>query len=397
VAGIIGGATHGVAPGVLLHSVRVFGCGGSGTYSDVIAGLDWIIGHHQKPAVANMSLGGPAYEPLDEAVRACVAAGVTVVASAGNDGGESVLRSPARVPEAVTVGATDRTDTRAPFSSYGPVVDLFAPGVNVESASFWGDSEAELRSGTSMSAALASGAAALWLETQPAATPAEVQELLRSRATDCIVRSAGPGTTRRMLFTGESPDLPAVVGLEFGRAVVPGSLSTAGRVRLRCPAPEGGVRVDLANTNPAAAVPRRVWVPAGAASRAFTILTAPVAERRGGRVTATLNDSDAHAWLVVRPIGVARLAPASSTVEGGTAVRVALGLEAPAAPGSITVRLSSDRPEVCAPASETVTIPEGASGRTVWFRSQPVGARTAVRIRAEAPGASASAVLTVTP
>jgi len=135
VAGTIGSATHGVAKAARLVGVRVLDCSGSGTTSGVIAGLDWLTSDHQagQPAVANMSLGGGASSALDAAVRNSIADGVTYAIAAGNSNTSACNSSPARVAEALTVGATTSTDARASFSNHGTCLDLFAPGASITS------------------------------------------------------------------------------------------------------------------------------------------------------------------------------------------------------------------------------------------------------------------------
>jgi subtilisin family serine protease len=127
VAGTVGGTSYGVAKGVKLVAVRVLDCQGSGSYSQIIAGVDWVTRNAVKPAVANMSLGGSAGSTLDNAVKASIAAGVTYAVAAGNSNADACNTSPARLPEAITVGATDSADARASFSNYGACLDLFAP------------------------------------------------------------------------------------------------------------------------------------------------------------------------------------------------------------------------------------------------------------------------------
>ena len=119
VAGTIGGTTYGVAKGVKLVAVRVLDCSGSGTTSGVIAGVDWVTANHASPAVANMSLGGGASTALDTAVKNSIASGVTYAIAAGNSNANACNYSPARVPAAITVGATTSSDARASYSNYG--------------------------------------------------------------------------------------------------------------------------------------------------------------------------------------------------------------------------------------------------------------------------------------
>ena len=158
VAGTIGGTTYGVAKDVALVSVRVLDCGGSGTTSGVIAGLDWVALNKVANSVANMSLGGGASTALDTAVSNLINAGVTVVVAAGNSKKDACRTSPARVPAAITVAASDQTDTFASFSNWGPCVDIIAPGVAITSA--WINSSTRTISGTSMAAPHVAGAVA---------------------------------------------------------------------------------------------------------------------------------------------------------------------------------------------------------------------------------------------
>ncbi|GIF24259.1 subtilisin family serine protease [Actinoplanes tereljensis] len=202
VAGTIGGATYGVAKDVKLVAVRVLGCKGSGSYSDIIAGVNWVTEHAKKPAVVNMSLGGVTSKSLDEAVNRSIASGVVYAVSAGNDHRDACRQSPARVPAAITVGATDVNDTRGSFSNYGSCLDIFAPGVRIESASNGSNTATKTMSGTSMASPHVAGAAALVLAVHPDWTPAQVRDNLVAEAGTGLVRSAGSGSPNRLLFTG---------------------------------------------------------------------------------------------------------------------------------------------------------------------------------------------------
>jgi len=133
VAGTVGGTTHGVAKTVKLVAVRVLDCQGSGSYSQIIAGVDWVTKNAHKPAVANMSLGGPAGSTLDNAVKNSITAGVTYAVAAGNDNTDACTVSPARLADAITVGATDSADNRSTFSNHGSCLDIFAPGTTITS------------------------------------------------------------------------------------------------------------------------------------------------------------------------------------------------------------------------------------------------------------------------
>ncbi len=174
VAGTVGGATYGVAKAVTLHPIRVLDCNGSGSTSGVIKGVDWVSEQHIRPAVANLSLGGGASQALDEAVEEASALGITMVLAAGNENADACQTSPARVGDALTVGASDKTDRRADFSNWGDCVNLFAPGHNITSAWHTGIAATQTISGTSMAAPHVAGVAALVLEAHPDAIPTEV-------------------------------------------------------------------------------------------------------------------------------------------------------------------------------------------------------------------------------
>ncbi|MCT4356178.1 S8 family peptidase [Streptomyces sp. Je 1-79] len=206
VAGTVGGAKYGVAKGAKLVAVRVLDCNGSGTTAGVIAGVDWVTANAVKPAVANMSLGGGANTSLDDAVKRSIASGVTYAVAAGNGNflglpARACNYSPARVPEAITVGATDSADKRASFSNYGTCVDLFAPGVSITSAWKDGDTATNTISGTSMAAPHTAGVAALYLSANPTASPAQVSTALVNNATSGKVQNPLSGSPNRLLHS----------------------------------------------------------------------------------------------------------------------------------------------------------------------------------------------------
>ena len=195
VAGTVGGTTWGVAKGVALVAVRVLDCGGSGTWSGVIAGMDWVTANHKAPAVANMSLGGGASTAVDDATKRMIAAGVATAVAAGNGNMAGIAQdacnySPARVPEAMTIGATTSSDAKSSYSNYGSCVDWFAPGSSITSAWYESDTQTRTISGTSMAAPHVAGVAALYLETNKAASPLAVRTALYDYTTKGVVTSA---------------------------------------------------------------------------------------------------------------------------------------------------------------------------------------------------------------
>jgi subtilisin family serine protease len=202
VAGTVGGSTHGVAKGVDLVAVRVLDCFGSGVASEVIAGIEWVTAHHASPAVANLSLGGDPSETLDTAVSNSIASGVTFAVAAGNEGVDACGASPARLPAAITVGASTENDRRASYSSYGSCLDLFAPGSGIVSAWNTSDSATNTISGTSMASPHVAGVAALYLQGNRTAAPADVANAITSAAIARTVLGAGPGSPNRLLNSG---------------------------------------------------------------------------------------------------------------------------------------------------------------------------------------------------
>ncbi|HJR07118.1 MAG TPA: S8 family serine peptidase [Pyrinomonadaceae bacterium] len=201
VAGIIGGATYGVAKGAKLLSVRVLDCANQGPVTQIIAGADWLARNHVKPAVANLSFAsGVGNDTLDLAVRNLIAAGITTVVAAGNNNGDASLRSPARVTEAITVAATDQNDTKTSLSNFGAVVDLFAPGAAIVSAHSTSDTAILSRTGTSSAAPFVAGTAARYLSGNRQATPDSVSKALVRNATPGKVVNAGAGSPNLLLY-----------------------------------------------------------------------------------------------------------------------------------------------------------------------------------------------------
>ena len=206
VAGTVGGARYGVAKAVKLIAVRVLDCGGSGTWSGVIAGMDWVTANHSGPSVANMSLGGGANSSVDDAVRRMIGSGVATAIAAGNGnrGGraqDACNYSPARVSQAMTIGATDKTDTKTSWSNYGSCVDWFAPGLGITSAWYTSNDATNTISGTSMATPHTAGVAALYLAAgHTSASPQQVRDALFNAATPNAVKSANTANNR-LLFS----------------------------------------------------------------------------------------------------------------------------------------------------------------------------------------------------
>ena len=200
VAGTVGGGTYGVAKSVTLVPVRVLNCSGSGTNSGIIAGLDWIRQNRTGPAVANMSLGGGASSSIDTAVNNLWNSGVTVVVAAGNENQNACNVSPARASGVITVASSTSSDARSSFSNYGSCVELFAPGSSITSAWSTSDTSTKTISGTSMAAPHVAGAAALYLQGNPGASPATVRTAVLNQTTAGVI-SGESGSPDRLLYT----------------------------------------------------------------------------------------------------------------------------------------------------------------------------------------------------
>jgi subtilisin family serine protease len=214
VAGSLGGTRYGVAKGISIIPVKVLDQFGTGSYAQIIAGIDWAIAHHTtKPAVGNMSLGGGVSAVLDDAVRRAVADGIVMCLAGGNAAADVSTTSPARVTEAITVGSTTKTDELSNFSNFGTGIDLLAPGSAIVSAWHTGINDINTISGTSMATPHVAGAAALYLESFPGSTPDQVQAGLKSKAVASRITLVPAGTPNLLLQTnyGVTPPPPPAV------------------------------------------------------------------------------------------------------------------------------------------------------------------------------------------
>ena len=200
VAGIIGGAVWGVAKAVSLRGVRVLDCNGEGSTTDLISGIDWVTANAQKPAVANMSLGGEVSSALNDAITSLANSGVFVAVAAGNDDQSACNESPAAAPAAYTTAASDRSDERASWSNRGSCVDGYAPGVDIESD--WYKGGTKTFSGTSMAAPHVAGVAALYKSTFGDAPSSTVADWINAHATPGAIHSNPEHTPNRLLDKG---------------------------------------------------------------------------------------------------------------------------------------------------------------------------------------------------
>src|SRR5690606_15326210 len=217
VAATVGGNTVGVARGVRLHGVRALPCSGTGPVSNVLAAIDWVTANYAAPAVVNMSLGGDVSQLLDFVVEQSIAGGLPFVIAAGNATDDACLTSPGRVPSAITVGASGPTDNFLYFSNYGSCVDLFAPGDNIRSAWYTGDQIYRSLSGTSMATPHVTGIAAMYLSAHPSAPPAEVANVIASRATPGVITGLDANSPNLLAYS--DPPVAACSGTEYESAL----------------------------------------------------------------------------------------------------------------------------------------------------------------------------------
>ena len=210
VAGTVGGTNVGVAKNVSLVAVRVLDCTGWGLWSQIIAGINWVVTNASGPSVINMSISGNASSSVNYAVNNAVASGIVCVVAAGNDNTDASTKSPASAADAVTVGATTSGDARSSFSNYGNVLDIFAPGSSIYSSTINSSGSYASWSGTSMATPHVAGAAALYLSANPTATPAQVLSALTTTAISGTLSGIGTGSPNLLLNNqfGGSNTLP---------------------------------------------------------------------------------------------------------------------------------------------------------------------------------------------
>jgi len=212
-AGTIGGKKYGVAKKSKLYGVKVLSDSGSGSLAGIIRGVNFVANSGHKPAIISMSLGGGGNDAtMKSTVDAAVRKGIPVIVAAGNSGRSSrpdaCGYTPAHIPSAITVGATDRpsgqTDRRASYSSYGRCLDIFGPGSNIVSASHRGTTASATMSGTSMACPHVSGVAALIMGESPRMTPNNLLAKLLADSVSNNIQDAKSGSPNKMLQIGKA-------------------------------------------------------------------------------------------------------------------------------------------------------------------------------------------------
>lgn len=236
VAGIAAGATYGIAKSAFVHSVRVLPCTGGGQISDIIAAVDWLTANRINPAVANISITAPGDSPaMETAITNSIASGITYTIAAGNAGWLACDYTPARTPNAITVGATADTDFRPNYSNYGSCVDIFAPGHNIVSAGITDDTAIRALTGTSQAAPLVAGVAAVYRASNPSASPSTVTQTILGTATSGAITNLGTGSPDRLVYSwlGAGPQPSPSPTVTPSPSPSPSPAPTSGLIRIR--------------------------------------------------------------------------------------------------------------------------------------------------------------------
>jgi subtilisin family serine protease len=245
VAGIIGGKQHGVAKKVTLVPVRIFLCnslehqalleGGNSVpeFAAALRGIEWVLANYQKPAVVNISavlskgslLNHPDARKIEAAINKLLDQGIPVVVGADNYKENACNSIPARIPRAITVAASTSIDSPWVDSwdlkvgtNWGPCIDIWAPGADIQSAYNTSDTARKIMSGTSMAAPFVAGAVAAYLQSKyhPDASLLEISEALYFHASKGKIRMPkGKPTTGNLLnafkiYTDDPSNQPPV-------------------------------------------------------------------------------------------------------------------------------------------------------------------------------------------
>ncbi|KAF9284852.1 subtilisin-like protease Pr1B [Linnemannia elongata] len=202
-AGVIGGTIYGVAKKVKLVGVKVLNAQGSGSTSGVVAGMDYVAANAVAgKTVVNMSLGGGTSTAINDAAQRLYAKNAPLFAAAGGSASTACTGSPGGAPNVYTVASTDSTDHVASFSSTGPCVEIFAPGVGIKSTWIGSNSATNTVSGTSMSTAFVTGAAALFAAQGGLNTAQAVYNVLSAQCTTGVITGNLGGAPNCLVYNG---------------------------------------------------------------------------------------------------------------------------------------------------------------------------------------------------
>ena len=200
VAGTVAGSTYGVAKGALIRGVRVLNCAGSGTWSGIIAGMDWVRTNHIKPAVANMSLGGGFSSSVNTAANNLSNAGVFVAVAAGNSNANACNYSPASASAVTSVMSSTSSDAKSSFSNFGSCAHVYAPGSSITSAWHTSNTATNTISGTSMASPHVAGVAALYKSSIGDHSSSTIRSWIINNSTTGVITGNPSGTANRLLF-----------------------------------------------------------------------------------------------------------------------------------------------------------------------------------------------------
>jgi subtilisin family serine protease len=294
VAGTVGGASVGVAKGVTLYAVRVLDCNGTGSTSGVIAGIDWVTANRRLPAVANMSLSGDFSDALNAAVQKSIDAGVTYVVAAGNAASDACTYSPSSVSGAITVGATTAGDEQASYSNFGTCVDIYAPGTGITSAWSAYDDGLTKGSGTSMASPHVAGAAALYLQMNPSATPAQVARAIHDESTTNALMLIGNGSPNLLLrLNGPAVGVVLPPPTSTPTPVPPNAAPTAA-FTASCPSQKSNCSFDASSSTDDRGITSYSWsFGDGTSSQSATSSVVTHSYRAKGKFVVTLTVTDA--------------------------------------------------------------------------------------------------------
>ncbi len=227
VAGIVGGGAYGVAKGATIVAMRMLECNGTATNAMLLAGIDWVTVNAVRPAVAVAVAGGPANPSYDAAVRASIAAGITYTVIAGSSSSDACQFSPGRVTEAITVAATDMNDNKHGASNFGTCLDIFAPGILINTLWHTSDTATISISGTSFSTAHAGGVAALIASANPSFTPQQVRDRMVADATPGVVLNPGAGSPNLLTYVNNAGAPPQCTGTNPNNVTIPDAPAAA--------------------------------------------------------------------------------------------------------------------------------------------------------------------------
>ena len=214
-AGIVAGRKYGVAKEASIIAVKVLNSIGRGTLSDVIKGVEFVAEKHAaakakssrkvRGSVVNMSLGSGKSTIFEDVVEAAVWSGVHFAVAAGNENQDACVWSPQALTTVVTVGAMSVDDAKAGFSNHGKCVDVFAPGLDIDSAWRGGENASRVSSGTSSAAPHVAGLMAYLLSMQPdgeLVTPEKLKAEVLAIATQGALSGVPEDTVNMLAWNG---------------------------------------------------------------------------------------------------------------------------------------------------------------------------------------------------